>query len=51
VALGAGRDAADVAVYNQFGPAVFPHTQRISVELLYEKIILFSDNPLVERSR
>jgi len=36
VALGAGRDAADVAVYNQFGPAVFPHIQKVSVELLTE---------------
>ena len=24
VALGYGRDAADVAIYNQFGPAVYP---------------------------
>lgn len=32
VAIGYGRDAADVAVYNQFGPAVFPCHQRISVE-------------------
>ncbi|MEX1669845.1 transglutaminase family protein [Zhongshania guokunii] len=32
VAIGYGRDAADVAVYNQFGPAVFPTTQAVSVE-------------------
>ncbi|MGD2055360.1 MAG: transglutaminase family protein [Gammaproteobacteria bacterium] len=32
VAVGYGRDAADVAVYNQFGPAVSPTTQRVSVE-------------------
>ncbi|HSG88654.1 MAG TPA: transglutaminase family protein [Pseudomonadales bacterium] len=31
VALGYGRDAADVAVYNQFGPAVFPLEQRVEV--------------------
>ncbi len=34
VAIGFGRDAADVAVYNQFGPAVYPITQRVSVELI-----------------
>ena len=33
VALGYGRDAADVAVYNQFGPAVFPTQQTVSVKL------------------
>ena len=32
VAIGYGRDAADVAVYNQFGPLVYPTGQRISVE-------------------
>jgi transglutaminase-like putative cysteine protease len=32
VAIGFGRDAADVAIYNQFGPAVFPLYQRVSVE-------------------
>jgi len=31
VAVGYGRDAADVAVYNQFGPAVFPTEQRVAV--------------------
>ncbi len=31
VALGYGRDAADVAVYNQFGPAVYPITQKVTV--------------------
>jgi len=31
VAIGFGRDAADVAVYNQFGPAVYPKNQRVSV--------------------
>lgn len=34
VAIGYGRDAADVAVYNQFGPPVFAHEQRIEVELI-----------------
>lgn len=33
VAIGYGRDAADVAIYNQFGPAVYPLSQFISVEL------------------
>ncbi|WP_416440105.1 transglutaminase family protein [Leeuwenhoekiella sp. A16] len=32
VALGYGRDAADVAVYNQFGPAVHSTTQMVWVE-------------------
>lgn len=32
VVLGYGRDAADVAVYNQFGPPVFPTIKTISVE-------------------
>jgi transglutaminase-like putative cysteine protease len=31
VAIGYGRDAADVAIYNQFGPAVFPVEHRVSV--------------------
>tara|TARA_R110002072_G_scaffold2099_1_gene17685 strand:- start:5104 stop:5562 length:459 start_codon:yes stop_codon:yes gene_type:complete len=31
VAIGYGRDAADVAIYNQFGPALFPVEQRVSV--------------------
>lgn len=34
VAVGYGRDAADLAVYNQFGPAVFPLEQVFTVELL-----------------
>ena len=33
VAIGYGRDAADVAVYNQFGPSVYPISQDVSVEL------------------
>ena len=32
VVLGYGRDAADVAVFNQFGPAVYPTTQSVSVQ-------------------
>jgi transglutaminase-like putative cysteine protease len=31
VALGYGRDAADVAVYNQFGPPVYPTAQSVDV--------------------
>jgi transglutaminase-like putative cysteine protease len=34
VVIGYGRDAADVAIYNQFGPAVYPKTQDIRVELI-----------------
>jgi transglutaminase-like putative cysteine protease len=33
VAIGYGRDAADVAVYNQYGPPVYPLDQRVSVVL------------------
>jgi transglutaminase-like putative cysteine protease len=32
VAIGYGRDAADVAIYNQFGPALHPISQQITVE-------------------
>ena len=32
VAVGYGRDAADVAVYNQYGPAVYPTLQTVQVE-------------------
>lgn len=32
VAIGYGRDAADVAVYNQFGLPVYPLTQEVRVE-------------------
>jgi transglutaminase-like putative cysteine protease len=31
VAIGYGRDAADVAVYNQFGPPVYPTVQNVEV--------------------
>jgi transglutaminase-like putative cysteine protease len=34
VAIGYGRDAADVAVYNQFGPAIYPVSQRVDVTLI-----------------
>lgn len=34
VAIGYGRDAADVAVFNQFGPAVYPTAQCVRVELI-----------------
>lgn len=33
VAVGYGRDAADVAIFNQFGPAAIPVSQQVSVEL------------------
>jgi transglutaminase-like putative cysteine protease len=32
VSIGYGRDAADVAIYNQFGPPVYPTLQNINVE-------------------
>ena len=32
VAVGYGRDAADVAIYSQFGPPVFPVAQAVTVE-------------------
>ncbi|AUM12938.1 transglutaminase-like domain-containing protein [Ketobacter alkanivorans] len=32
VSIGYGRDAADVAVYNQFGPAVYPVQQKVCVD-------------------
>jgi len=31
VTIGYGRDAADVAIYNQFGPFVYPVTQQVRV--------------------
>lgn len=37
VAIGYGRDAADVAVYNQFGPALYPNTQHVRVELIHNE--------------
>lgn len=32
VIVGIGRDAADVALYNQFGPAIYPREQSVWVE-------------------
>lgn len=37
VAIGYGRDAADVAIYNQFGPPVYPTYQNIQVQRIEEK--------------
>jgi transglutaminase-like putative cysteine protease len=34
VVIGYGRDAADVATYNQFGPALYPASQIVRVELI-----------------
>ena len=34
VAIGYGRDAADVAIFNQFGPPVFPIAKDVSVEII-----------------
>ncbi|MBD3669729.1 MAG: transglutaminase family protein [Gammaproteobacteria bacterium] len=34
VIIGVGRDAADVAVYNQFGPPVYPSVQSVDVRLV-----------------
>lgn len=34
VAVGFGRDAADVAIYTQFGPPVFAYHQYVQVELI-----------------
>lgn len=35
VAVGYGRDAADVAIYSQYGPVVYPHTQAVTVERIW----------------
>jgi transglutaminase-like putative cysteine protease len=37
VVIGYGRDAADVAIYNQFGPAVYPLTQDVRVQRIEQK--------------
>ncbi|MEE4242564.1 MAG: transglutaminase family protein [Desulfopila sp.] len=37
IVLGIGRDAADVALYNQFGPPIFPLRQDIQVEHIDDK--------------
>ncbi len=39
VVLGIGRDAADVAIYNQFGPPIFPVSQEVRVEYIGETAI------------
>jgi len=39
VAIGYGRDAADVAIYNQFGPAVYAAIQNVRVQLIEEQQI------------
>lgn len=36
VAIGYGRDAADVAIYNQFGPSVYPSLQQVNVTQIDE---------------
>jgi transglutaminase-like putative cysteine protease len=38
VAIGYGRDAADVAVYNQFGPPVYLTAQNVNVELIENEV-------------
>lgn len=38
VAIGYGHDAADVAVFNQFGPSVIPISQVVSVEVIEKGI-------------
>nr|WKN37505.1 transglutaminase family protein [Tunicatimonas sp. TK19036] len=38
VALGFGRDAADVAIYNQFGPAVYATRQEVKVERIEARV-------------
>jgi transglutaminase-like putative cysteine protease len=32
VAVGYGRDAADVAIYNQYGPPIYPQMKRVQVD-------------------
>lgn len=39
VAIGYGRDAADVAIYNQFGRAIYPTKQQVCVRRINEKNI------------
>ena len=38
VTLGMGRDAADVAIFNQFGPALPPHRMQVTVQLLEDPV-------------
>ncbi|MGD8925715.1 MAG: transglutaminase family protein [Thioalkalispiraceae bacterium] len=37
VAIGYGRDAADVAIYNQFGPPVYPISQNVHVDRIEQR--------------
>ncbi len=37
VAIGYGRDVADVAVYNQFGPACYPTSQDVRVQRIDDR--------------
>jgi transglutaminase-like putative cysteine protease len=37
VVIGYGRDAADVAIYNQFGPPVSPVVKDVRVQLLEKR--------------
>lgn len=39
IAIGYGRDAADVAVYTQFGPPVYPTVQSVQVQLIEKEDI------------
>jgi len=39
VSVGYGRDAADVAIYNQFGPPVYPVSQSVRVEHIHSEDI------------
>jgi transglutaminase-like putative cysteine protease len=39
VSVGYGRDAADVAIYNQFGPPVYPVSQTVRVEHIRNEYI------------
>ncbi|EQD77014.1 transglutaminase domain-containing protein, partial [mine drainage metagenome] len=34
VTVAYGRDAADVAIFNQFGPALYPKEMKVHVEML-----------------
>jgi transglutaminase-like putative cysteine protease len=36
IVIAYGRDAADVAISNQFGPAVFPYLMDIQIDLLHD---------------
>lgn len=42
VAIGYGRDAADVAVFNQFGPALYPSSQEVRVQQISDNNMSFS---------